>query len=181
MERDPSRFTAVRCDRTRGSFSWHLFLLPPFATSSPPHPHSTRTHLTLKKKITWLCPAGLPVAAGIASGARQTRRALCAHGHGPRHCLQQCAGLRPQHRRWHGSERHHYCKWWRRRPRARGGSDLRDTLDGNDKEWHTHAQTSRIGVSWVSDFRPLDIYNFFFCHVGLDSLFSPEKWNRKCP
>lgn len=112
----PARFTAVCCDRTQGSFSWHLFLLPPFATSPPPTLH---THT--KKKITWLCPAGLPVAAGIASGARQTRRALCAHGHGPRHCLQQCAGLRPQHRRWHGSERHHYCKWWRRGPRAGEG------------------------------------------------------------
>lgn len=150
----PVRFTAVCCDRTRGSFSWHLFPLPTFPPAPTLHTH---THLTLK--ITWLRPAGLPVAAGIASGARQTRRALRAHGHGPRHCLQQCAGLRPQHRRWHGSERHHYCKWWRRRPR--GGSDLRDTLDGNDKRWRTcaHKQNKGCRDSQISDHW---IHTFFF-------------------
>lgn len=58
-----------------------------------------------------LCPIGLPGDHGVVSGPRDIRRAVCANGHGSGHCLQQCARLRPQHWRRHGSERHHWCKW----------------------------------------------------------------------
>lgn len=58
-----------------------------------------------------LCPIGLPGDHGVVSGPRDIRRAVCANGHGSGHCLQQCARLRPQHWRRHGSEHHHWCKW----------------------------------------------------------------------
>lgn len=164
----PVRFAAVRCDRP-GSLSlgalhscpptsslWHLYkqlLLPP----QPP---------TLTLKSTWLCPAGLPVTAGIVNGTRQTWRVLCTHGHGPRHCLQQCAGLRPQHWRWHGSERHHYCKWWCRRPESLALMDTRMELQKTNKkipQSHTQADKT-LGVSRFSKSKmPFDIfYDFFY-------------------
>lgn len=58
-----------------------------------------------------LCPAGLPGDHGVVSSPRDLWGVVCANGHGAGHRLQQCARLRPQHWRRHGSERYHWCKW----------------------------------------------------------------------
>lgn len=112
----PVCFAAVRCDRP-GSSPWHPYtcVFPSLVASStsqpktkPAKPPPLRTLNALGSAL-----AGLAVTAGIVNGSWEIWRVLCADGHGPSHCLQQCAGLRPQHWRWHGPERHHYCKWWR--------------------------------------------------------------------
>lgn len=58
-----------------------------------------------------LCPAGLPGDHGVVSSPWDLWGVVCANGHGAGHRLQQCARLRPQHWRRHGSERYHWCKW----------------------------------------------------------------------
>lgn len=64
-----------------------------------------------------LCPAGLPGNHGVVSSPWNLWGVVCANGHGAGHRLQQCARLRPQHWRRHGSERYHWCKWgWRAPP-----------------------------------------------------------------
>lgn len=72
----PVRFTAVRCDRTRGSFSWHLFLLPSFATSYPPTPTlHTHTPHTKKKSLGSALQAFLSLLE--LQAARGKRDELC--------------------------------------------------------------------------------------------------------
>ncbi|KAL0201628.1 hypothetical protein M9458_004815, partial [Cirrhinus mrigala] len=46
-------------------------------------------------------------AVGAPSSSFQTRRALCSHGDGPGHCVQQYPRLRPEYRGRHGPQRHH--------------------------------------------------------------------------
>lgn len=68
------------------------------------------THNSSQWPVSLALTAGIFGVDGAASSSFPTHRALCSHGDGPGHCVQQYPRLRSEHRGRHGSQRHHGCK-----------------------------------------------------------------------
>lgn len=80
--------------------------LPP-DLSGDPHAFHVPNGPLLRSPTPARCLTGLPGTAGAVGCPGQARGTLCPYGHGPRHRLQQRAGLRFQHRRGHSAQHHH--------------------------------------------------------------------------
>lgn len=129
--------------------------LPP-DLSGDPHAFHVPNGPLLPSPTPAHCLTGLPGTAGAVGCPGQVRGALCPYGHGPCHCLQQCARLRFQHRRGHSAQHHH------RRKSVWPAEQVWQTLTrGRWPAFICHALETAVRPRLVSPETPFFFFSFF--------------------